>query len=181
MICCFCPTVDLFLRIRILRWKLACCPFSNNVWHKQKGRIIVLSLLGILEILQKHFLKEHLDCAHSGPWDFLCFLLYSKFSLVENMSCLGSSKVLKAKAGLHWDLRGSSYSNCLAKEWSRVPGWSWSRLERKASFVSQDFLPRPSVKSASRPTGRDPGFPSGKTLMLCPHVKPPKSGTRPNL
>lgn len=89
-------------------------------------------------------------------------VLPTKFNILENIPpCpyLRNSGMLKETAGLSWDARGFSYSNCLAKEWSQVPGWSWSRQERTASFVSQDFLPSPSVKSASQPTGKDPGFP----------------------
>lgn len=50
----------------------------------------------------------------------------------------------------------------------------------KEQHLSQDSIPSPSVTSASQPTGRDPGFPSGKTAMLRPHFKPPQSETRPN-
>lgn len=93
------------------------------------------SLLGILDILQKHcFLYGHLDCAHL----VLGFpLLVKAQSIVEpsGMPCFGNSGVLKGKTGFNWDPRGFKHSDFLAKEQGQIPGWSWGRQERKDTIL----------------------------------------------
>lgn len=79
--------VTSILQLRILRWERAPCPFSNKIWHKQKGGIVMLSLLGIMERLQKPFFSSEWTSGlcTSGTWGFLCFLLHSKVSLLESL------------------------------------------------------------------------------------------------
>lgn len=123
-------------------------------------------------------LNEHLDCAHLHlGFPVLPTPLKGQSTReLPGMPCLESRGMLAEKASTGIQEVSATATARLRHGLGFLAraGAGW-----KEQHLAQDST-KPLSEVCKSPTGRDPGFPSGKTAMLRPHFKPPQSETRPN-